>query len=139
MCSQLFHQLYLVNIAQALTNCKVVHQTMTHHKETSVLFLMRTWVPTLVPNMINYIFSAQMHISNQKLLPLHQETKSFALSVLRWKWVAFWWLSIFDPANFTLDYRSRWFLVAITLVDFFSPITWHVHRLDWLAWTLGMY
>lgn len=87
MCSQLFHQLYLVNIAQALTNCKVVHQTMTHHKVTCVLFSMRTWVPTLVPNIINYIFSAQMHLSNQKLLPLYQETKSFALSVLRWQLV----------------------------------------------------
>jgi hypothetical protein len=46
---------------------RAVSQTVTHQKMTSVLFFRRTCVPR-VPNMINYIFSKYLELSNGKRL-----------------------------------------------------------------------
>ncbi len=56
---------------------RAVSHGLTHHTMTSVLLFMRTCVPR-VPNMINYIFSPQLHLSNGKPLALPQETRPYA-------------------------------------------------------------
>jgi hypothetical protein len=55
---------------------RAVSQTTTHHKMRSVLFFVRTCGPR-VPNMINYIFSTHLQLSNGKQLFLQQETRPY--------------------------------------------------------------
>lgn len=55
---------------------RVVCQIVIHHIVTSIYFFMRTHVPK-VPNMIKYIFSMHLELSNQKILSLEQNIRSY--------------------------------------------------------------
>jgi len=82
--SIMFFQLAVLTVISQLSwsrliiarGVRAVSQTMTHHKMRSVLFFMRTCGPG-VPNMINYMFSTHLQLSNGKQLFLQQETRPY--------------------------------------------------------------